>query len=123
MPAPRVIQRSGGILTGRDGGPVVPLELSLAVTTTRQFFAVNSNHFANPVLGEGTHFFGATLGNIRTGHAAQIILTPEAAPAPRAAQRIKSGYITITKLPVVIPGTHFSCAIDRIANPVLFKTT
>lgn len=73
---------------------------------------------ANPVLGEGTHFFGATLGNIRTGHAAQIILTPEAAPAPRAAQRIKSGYITITKLPVVIPGTHFSCAIDRIANPV-----
>lgn len=52
MPAPRVIQRSGGILTGRDGGPVVPLELSLAVTTTRQFFAVNSNHFANPVSGE-----------------------------------------------------------------------
>ncbi len=47
MPAPRAIQRSGGILTGRDGGPVAPLGLSLAVTTTRQFFAVNSNHFAN----------------------------------------------------------------------------
>lgn len=52
MPAPWVIQRSDGILTGRDGDPVAPLELSLAVTTTRQFFAVNSNHFANSVSGE-----------------------------------------------------------------------
>jgi len=72
---------------------------------------------ANPGCGAESRFFEDTLGDIRPAHAAQVILTLGTVHAQQEAQRNRYGNITIIKLPLAIPGTHFSCAINRIANP------